>query len=198
MKSMIIIILMSLFLINDSNAKFNKTVKIENNITIKYSGFNNENIEYDLKSKSIQFSDRNTPLNSYFRSVGYSKVKYIDFDNDQYESRDFRNWSFVQFSENNIKDENKGKNTIDLNLNVYPNPILDKFSVNIRSKIETNITLILNDVTKETKIELLKLTNFKGEIEKTFNSDELGLVRGVYFVTLSTNQGIILKRFIKV
>lgn len=196
MKNKAIIILL-IFIINKSEAKFNKSLD-KKNVTIKYSGFNNENIEYDLESKSILAADKNSPLNKYFRSSDYSKVNYIDFNNDQYESKDFKNWNKVEPSEIIIQVENKTMNNQEINLNVYPNPTLDMFSVNLKSKSETNISLILNDVTNETRIELVRISNFKGDFNKTFNCNELGLVRGVYFITLQTNQGIILKRFIKI
>ena len=79
------------------------------------------------------------------------------------------------------------------NLDIYPNPIRDVFNISLTSENKQNLRLrILNIMGEELVCE--KLEQFIGEYTKQINLSDNA--KGIYFLEIETNDGIINKKLI--
>ena len=79
------------------------------------------------------------------------------------------------------------------NLDVYPNPSRDIFNVSFTSEDVQNLDVRVLNLVGEI-IFLEHLINFEGEYTKSFNLSEYS--KGVYFLEIETNDGVVNKKLI--
>lgn len=80
-------------------------------------------------------------------------------------------------------------------VNVYPNPASEAVSLKYNLGNASNVTIVMTDLAGNTISTQEHGTQAAGEHTTTFNTN--AIASGVYYVTVSTNEGAVTKKFIK-
>ena len=175
---------------------FNAIVENDKTVLLNFQTANEINTEKFIIEKSLDgvhfssidslYSNQNITLNNYstkdynpYSGINYYRIKQIDKDG---------RFSYSKIISINIKD-------ISINaFNIYPNPVNAELKLNIHSKKDEKVTLLIHDIFGRILLQEVKNLT-KGNQILSLNTDRLKF--GNYFISLQWQENAVKHKFLK-
>ncbi|NQX97778.1 MAG: T9SS type A sorting domain-containing protein, partial [Flavobacteriales bacterium] len=173
-----------------SSSSITTLVLFQNNLTSLDLSLQSNLVALDIHTNnlsSLNVANSNNTNFSYFKTTTNPNLTCIEVDNVAYSTTNWTNIdATASFNTNCSSTVGVNEQADNLSLSIYPNPTANKLEIrNLKSPI-TNISII--DVTGKTVKTII------GNVS-TVNVSEL--TRGIYFIQIQTEKGMVNSKFIK-